>query len=275
MSIEESIASHYSRSSLERAILDALTASGKDIDHLSAEDLSGADEFHLGWRAATVELAKDLGFEHGFRILDVGSGLGGPARYLAEHYGCQVAGIDLTRDYVDVANALTLRCGLSDLAVFQQGSALALPFGEAEFDGALMVHVGMNIEDKARLFAEVRRVLRPGRLFGVYDIMHAGAGEIVYPVPWAASKATSFVESPDTYRRLISAAGFAIELENDRSAMALALGREMREAAARDGVPPLGLHIVMGPATAERLGNVMGALQAGVIAPVEVIARAI
>jgi ubiquinone/menaquinone biosynthesis C-methylase UbiE len=274
MDTEREVARHYTHGALERTILEALAADGKDVEALAPSDLSGADEFHLGWRAATTELGRNLGLGTGMHVLDVGSGIGGPARHFADVHGCRVTGIDLTEEFVEVANALTRRCGLAGLVSFRQGSALALPFEDAGFDAATLIHVGMNIEDKATLFAEVRRVLRPGAPFGVYDILRTGEGAIPYPMPWAETAATSFVETAGTYRRLLAAAGFEVEREEDRRGLALALGREMRENAARHGAPPLGLHVLMGPATPQRLGNVMASLERGLIAPVEFIARA-
>ncbi|HEV7369443.1 class I SAM-dependent methyltransferase [Arenibaculum sp.] len=274
MSVEQEVARHYTHGALERAILDALAASGKDVDGLSAADLSAADEFHLGWRAATLELAKDLDLQPGMHVLDVGSGIGGPARTFAEMHGCRVTGIDLTQEFVDVANALTRRCGLADLVSFRQVSALSLPFADGSFDAATLIHVGMNVEDKAALFAEVRRALKPGARFAVYDVVRLADGDLPYPMPWAATAGTSFVEPADAYRRKLAAAGFELEAEVDRSALALELGREMREKAARQGVPPLGLHVLMGPASPERLSNVMGALGRGIIGPVEFLVRA-
>ncbi len=275
MDVEQQVAKHYGRAGLEGAILDAVAKSGKDIEKLAAADLSGADEFHLGWHAATIELAKDLGLNSSMHVLDVGSGIGGPARTFADAFGCLVTGVDLTEEFVEAANDLTRRCGLSDRVSFRQASALALPFADASFDATTLVHVGMNIGDKAGLFAEVRRVLRPGARFGVYDIMRLAEDEIPYPMPWAATPETSFVERPETYRRLLSAAGFEIDSEANRRELALRLGREMREKAEKHGAPPLGLHILMGPASQERLGNVMKTLQAGTIAPIEMIARAV
>lgn len=274
MSVEQEVARHYTHGALERTILDALAASGKDVDRLSAADLSAADEFHLGWRAVTLELAKDLGLGPGMHLLDVGSGIGGPARTFAETTGCRVTGIDLTPEFVEVANALTRRCGLADRVSFREASALSLPFGEAEFDAATMIHVGMNVEDKATLFAQVRRVLKPGARFAVYDVVRAAEGDLPYPMPWAETPATSFVESADVYGRKLAAAGFALEAEVDRSTLVIALGREMRERAERQGVPPLGLHVLMGPASRQRLVNVMAALGTGIIAPVEFVVRA-
>ncbi|MBL0371538.1 class I SAM-dependent methyltransferase [Rhizobium sp. KVB221] len=275
MSVEEAVAHHYTHGSLENAILDALRGSGKDVDHLTPSDLAGGDEFHLGWRGATIELAGDLSFAHDAHVLDVGSGLGGPARYLVTERGCRVTGIDLTDEFVEVANALTHRCGLANRATFRQASAHALPFPDATFDGAMMIHVGMNISDKAGVFAEVRRVLKPGARFGVYDIMHVGNGEITFPVPWASSRLTSFVERPEVYRRQLADAHLSIETERDLSELAIRLGKEMRENAERDGAPPLGPQVIMGPTAGERLRNVTTALQTGVIAPIEMICRAV
>ena len=132
----------------------------------------------------------------------------------------------------------------------------------------------MNIEDKAKLFGEARRVLRQDGHFAVYDIMKTGAAGLPFPMPWAETAATSFVVPPEIYHELLVAAGFEITQQHDRSGLALSLGREMRERAARDGAPPLGLHLLMGPATPQRLANVTGALQQGLIAPIEIICRA-
>lgn len=275
MDVEQQVAEHYRRGGLEQAILDALKAAGKDVDRLATDDLAGADEFHLGWKPATVALAQDLALAPEMRVVDIGSGLGGPARHFAEGHRCRVEGIDLTRDFVDCANGLTARCGLADRASFRQASALAMPFADATFDRATLIHVGMNIADKAGLFAEARRVLKPGGLFGVYEVMRMTPDEIPYPMPWAASAQTSFVEPPDAYRAQLAAAGFAIEREQNRRELALALWQQMRARAEQDGPPMLGLHILMGPATPERLRNVMATLQAGTIAPVQMVARAL
>jgi ubiquinone/menaquinone biosynthesis C-methylase UbiE len=245
------------------------------VDRLSASDLSGGDELHLGWRPATAAHAEDLGLTSGMRVLDVGSGIGGPARYLVETLACQVEGVDLSPEFVAVASALTRRMGLSDRASFREASVLALPFEDAAFDAATMIHVGMNLPEKAGAFAEVRRVLKPGARFGVYDIMRGGAAELPFPMPWATTAETSFVESPDTYRRLLSDAGFTVESETDRRDFVLRLAREMRAKAEKEGPPRLGPQVLMGETARERLGNVMAALERGTITPVEMIARAV
>lgn len=273
MQTEALVASHYSRSNLEQAILEALVASGKDPEHLSPADLAGADQFHLGWHGAAVAFADDLGLGDGIDVLDIGSGIGGPARLFAER-GCRVVGIDLTPDFVDTATGLTRRTGLADRVAFRVASAAAMPFDDDRFDAAALIHVGMNIPDKAAVFAETRRVLKPGGRFGVYDVMRVGSAELTYPLPWAETPAASFVETPATYRRLLADAGFAIESEVDRGPETQRLAAEMRERTARQGPSPMGLHILMGPATPVRMGNIFEALQRGIVAPIQIIARA-
>jgi ubiquinone/menaquinone biosynthesis C-methylase UbiE len=275
MTKEQQVASHYTHGSLLQAIFDALTQAGKDPERLTTADLSTADELHLGWLPATAALAKDLALARGMHVLDVGSGMGGPARYFAEAHGCRVTGIDLTDEFVQVATELTRRCGLGHLVSFRQASALDLPFDAGTFDAATLIHVGMNIEDKAKLFASVRRVLRPGALFGAYDVMRAAPDDLPYPMPWAKTPETSFVETPDIYRTLLTSAGFKIEREENRRAFALKLAAEMRERAAVHGAPALDQRVLMGPALRERLANVMSTLERGTIAPIEMIARAV
>ncbi|WP_027232245.1 class I SAM-dependent methyltransferase [Phyllobacterium sp. UNC302MFCol5.2] len=274
MSIEEQVARHYTHGSLEKAILAALIAAGKDIDTLTASDLAPIDEFHFGWLPATIELGRSLRIEPQMHLLDVGCGIGGPARYLAETYECRITGVDLTDEFVEVARALTDRCGLDDRIDFHQASALALPFDEGSFDAAYMIHVGMNIEDKHTLFAEVWRVLKPGGRFVVYDIMRVGDAPLTYPMPWAMNKETSFVETPGFYSKTLSAAGFEIQAKNSRRDLAIKIVREMQAKAAAEGPPVLSGQIIMGPTAKQRLANAFEALENGIIEPIEIVARA-
>lgn len=274
VSIEKDVAAHYSRPGLEQAILDALAGAGRSIDRLDPVDLAGIDEFHLGWRDATVAFAGDLAFPPGAHILDVGSGIGGPARFLAATGDIRVTGLDLTDEFVTTARALTARCGLSDRVDFRQGSALALPFPDASFDGATMIHVGMNIADKGKVFSEVRRVLRQGTRFGVYEAMRGGSDPLPYPMPWANTEETSFVESPAVYARLLEEAGFAIEAQHDRRDLVVDAGRRMREAVARNGPPVLNMTLLLGTLTSAQIANVMQSVERGLIVPTEIIARA-
>jgi ubiquinone/menaquinone biosynthesis C-methylase UbiE len=269
------VAQHYARSDLEQAILDALVASGKDPDTLVPGDLAPVDEFHTGGRQATIDFAAQIDFTPGMHLLDVGCGIGGASRFFAAERGCRVTGIDLTQDYVDTADAFARRVGLADRVSYRQASALALPFEREIFDGAYMMHVGMNIEDKAALFSEVRRVLKVGSLFAIFDVMRTSDGALSFPMHWAASSETSFVVSPADYRGALQAAGLTTVKERNRADFARAFFREVAERTAKaGGPPPLGIHILMKTDVPQKLTNVVSALEAGVIAPVEMICRA-
>jgi len=275
MTVEQTVAQHYTHGALEAVILEALRKSGKDPERLDPDDLAPGEEFHIGGREATIAFAEQLGLRPGLRLLDVGSGIGGAARYFAHHQKCHVTGIDLTDEFVRVAQTLSQRVGLADKVMFVQGSALDLPFPAASFDGAYMLHVGMNIADKAALFAQVKRVLKPDGFFAVYDIMRTGFGEITYPVPWASTAATSFVAEDAAYRRLLTEAGFEVVHERERRAFGIEFFAKMRARIAESGLPPLGTHVVMGADFQQKIANVVTGLERGGIAPVEMIGRVV
>jgi ubiquinone/menaquinone biosynthesis C-methylase UbiE len=271
--VETQVARHYAHGDLESAILDALARSGKDVDRLVADDLSPVDEFHTAGRQATVDFAAGTDFTAGMHILDVGCGIGGPSRFFATQHGCRVTGIDLTEDYVRVAEAFSRRLGLSDRVSYRQASALDLPFEPATFDGAYMMHVGMNIEDKVALFAGVRRVLKGGGVFAIFDIMRIAEGELSFPVHWAGTAHTSFVASPEHYRAALENAGFKIMRERNRRDFALDFFQQTKARIAESGLPPLGVHILMRTDVSQKIANVMSNLERGLIAPVEMFCR--
>ena len=274
-SIEARVSQHYARGDLEGAILEALLASGKDPARLIADDLAPVDEFHAGGRQATVEFAAQAGFAPGMHLLDVGCGIGGPSRFFAAQQGCRVTGIDLTADYVRTAEALSRRVDLADRVTYRQASALDLPFPAAKFDGAYMMHVGMNIEDKAQLSTEVRRVLKPGGTFAIYDIMRTGDGALTFPMHWSATPETSFVVAPCEYRQALEGAGFEVVKERNRREFAREFFRQVvARIGEMGGPPPLGIHLLMKTQVAEKLANVVEGVEQGVIAPVEMVARA-
>ena len=275
MNAEEKVAGHYGKRGLEEKILLALKKSGLKLEQLTVEDLGPVDEFHLGGLEATKELAAQMELRPGMRLLDVGSGIGGPARYFASAQNCDVTGIDLTKEFVRVAQALTKLTKLENAAHFQQASALAIPFEADSFDRAHMLHVGMNLADKTAAFREARRVLKKDGIFAVYDIMRNGPGNFTFPVPWAQSLETSFVAPPADYRRSLQEAGFRVEKERGRRQYAIEFTQRAMARAAESGAPALGLHLLMGERTPDMLKNMLAAMQGGVLEPVEMIARAL
>lgn len=270
MSIESEVGRHYARHKLLQTVLDGFAALGKAPGAITREDLRAVDEFHMGGHAATAALGAALAPAQGATLLDIGCGLGGTARHFASRHGCAVTAIDLTPDYVGVAAALTALVGLD--VRFAAASATALPFGTV-FDAATVLHVGMNVPDKALLFAEAARVLKRGGVLCVYDVMRTGEGGPEFPVAWAASAATSFLETPDAYRQALDAAGFTVGSECSRRDLALDVFYRMRARIAERGPPPVGLHLLMGADAARKVANMIAALEDGRIAPVEMICR--
>ena len=275
MNSEARVAGHYTRGGLEETILQAAARMGLDPDRLNAIDLAPADEFHVGGVDATRELAAQMELEPGLRILDVGSGIGGPARYLASEHQCRVTGVDLTEEFVQVAQSLTRRTKLDNWVDFVQASALDLKFDSGTFDRSYMIHVGMNIADKAGVFREVRRVLKPGGKFAIFDILRAGDGPMTYPVPWASSEETSFVVDRGSYRDALEKAGFHVEQERVRTAFAIEFTERAIARAAQDGQPALALHLLMGDQAPVMIKNVLAMMKQGVLGPVEFFARAV
>ena len=207
----DKVADHYgSAGDLAGVIADSLRKAGKDMTRLSTADLATVDEFHIRGRKATEELAAWLKLSPTSHVLDIGSGLGGPARTVAEVYGCRVTGIDLTQAFCDAATTFSDWVGLRDRVDFRQGDATNLPFADATFDAAMTIHVAMNIAAKDRVYAEARRVLKPGARFAVYDVLQGEGGDILFPVPWAREPSISHLATPREMTSLLSAAGFKI-----------------------------------------------------------------
>jgi MPBQ/MSBQ methyltransferase len=275
--VEPGIARHYDISGLEQRILAALADIGVDVDHLRAGDLEAVDEFHIGGVAATRELIDQMGLKPAAKLLDIGSGIGGPARFVANSVGADVTGIDLTQSYVDSATSLSKRTGMAGKTRFVQGSALDMPFADASFDAAVILHVGMNLPDKARLMTETARVLQPGGVFAVYDVMRLKDGALIYPLPWASDETMSFVATPDDYRSAAAAAGFSVVAERPRGAFAIeffaAIRARMAAAQAEGKNPPPGVNLIMGENARTKIANLTAALEGGILAPVEMLLR--
>ncbi|OYU00614.1 MAG: SAM-dependent methyltransferase [Burkholderiales bacterium PBB1] len=266
------VQSHYTVTDLGKSILDALAAAGRDPDHLTPEDLAPIDEFHIRGRAATLDLARTVKISRSMAVLDVGSGLGGPARTLASEYGCQVRGIDLTEAYCQTASMLSERLGLGHLLQFQQGDALHLPFQPASFDVVWTEHVAMNIADKARLYGEMHRVLKPGGTLAIYDILRGPEGPVHFPVPWARTPETSFLASPDELRAFLTEAGFQITDWVDSTEAGKAWFVALAERIQRLGMPSLSFALLMGDDFSAMALNQRRNLEQGRIVLAQVVA---
>jgi SAM-dependent methyltransferase len=246
------VRAHYNGPGLVDRIKAALAPIAPEDQPLTVPQLAMLDQFHTRGILATAELAGAAGLKGGDHVLDLGCGIGGPARYLASMFGCTVTGVDLSPSFVDAATYLTTRCGLADRVTFKVGDALQLPFEGGAFDVVFLQHVAMNIADRAALYGEVRSVLKSGGRFATYDLVRK-EGEVIYPAPWARDPSTSFLFSEDETRRALEAAGFSPVLWRDDTQTAIDWFAAV--AASPPGAGGLNLGVVMGAEFPSITGN--------------------
>jgi SAM-dependent methyltransferase len=273
MSETAHIVEHYGRLDLTERLKAALAAGGLGEKRLSPEDLAPLDQFHSRGLAATVDLAARLKIQPDTEVLDIGSGLGGPSRYLAAKFGCHVRGIDLSPSFVEAATFLAGRAALDDKAIYECGDALALPHGAGSFDLAWTQHVAMNIADRERLYAEAFRVLRIGGHLAIYDVVAGTGGPLHFPVPWARTPETSHVIAPAQMREILKAQGFRVISWIDQTEAGIAWFAERQATASPTPTPALGLHIVMGPDFPAMSANLARNLREGRASLVEAILK--
>lgn len=255
----DGVRDHYRATGLTERLKTVLAALGPEDQLLTPQQLDTLDQFHTRGLAATAELAQLADIAAGMSVLDVGSGIGGPARFLAATYGCRVTGVDLSEPFVDAARYLTERTGQSERLSFQTANALELPFDDGHFDIVLLQHVAMNISDRGRLYREIRRVLKSGGRFATFDVV-LGSGQPDYPLPWARTPATSFLLTIDATREAIEPAGLRMLAWQDDTEAAKAWFAQLRAS----GPPPSpNLGVVMGPDFAELAANLGRNLMVG------------
>lgn len=240
---------------------------------VSVDDLAPVDAFHIRGREGTVALAELAGVEPGSRVLDVGSGLGGTARYLASRFDAEVVGVDLVPDYVGLARTFSEWTDLDRRTSFREGSAVDLPVSDGAFDVAWLEHVQMNVSDKSTLARELIRTLRPGGRLVLYEIFGTNRGDPHFPVPWADDASASFLVSAESFRDAVTSAGATVEAWEDVSEPSLEWFRGVLERVQREGPPPLGIHLLMGDSAPTKLKNVKRNLEEGRIRVIQGVFR--
>ncbi len=274
MSDDRSIAAHYTRDDLLERLRAALIEDGVDPDHPTIDALAHYDHFHGRGIEATHEIADALEISPADHLLDIGSGLGGPARYFAQRFGCRVSGIDLTEPFCEVARQLTQRLGLEGRVDFTHGNALAMPFADVRFDGAYSMNVSMNIRDKAALYREVHRVLKPGAWLVFSELLRGTGPEPDYPTPWAGSAEASFLSTLESTERALSDAGFELTATRVTLEENLAFGARSRALVERGEKPPhRAVQLVHPEIAREAAANTARGLADGRLVPVEIFAR--
>ena len=252
---DQAINEHYGISGILNSILNGLESSGKNLHTLEPNDLSPIDEFHTRGKESTIEIANLAQLQPHHKVLDVGCGLGGSARYIANEYGCSVVGIDLTDEYVDVAKKLTEFVKLSDKVSFKQGSAIELPFPSENFDIVWTEHTQMNISDKEKFYGEMSRVLKPKGRLVFHDVFFGTNKTPYYPTPWAEYDSLSSLCTQEEAKTAIQKSNLVIDEWNDKSKLSLEFFKEMIKKTEKSGPPPLGFHLLMGKTAKTKLLN--------------------
>lgn len=258
----------YSAREIEERILAAIRDAGLNPEQrIRPEDLGALDHFHTGGRRATLELLELVPIRAEDRVLDVGAGLGGPARLLASTRGCRVVCLEPSPDYCTAARLLNRLTGLDPVIEVRKGSALDLPFLESSFDVVWMQNVGVNIADKGRLFAEIRRVLKSGGRFAFQEVVAGEVGEPYFPLPWATNPAQSLLVPAPDLRSDLEKRGFVADVFEDTSAA------ELSRPSAGAAQGPLTLAVFVGN-IAEKSRNSRRSLEEGRIKLVRGVFRA-
>lgn len=274
MSSDPKISAHYGRGNLLARLNAALREDGVDPERPTIEALAPYDQFHGRGLEATLEMAELMPAGPGQHLLDIGSGIGGPARYFAGRFGCRVTGIDLTPEFCEVAVHLTRLLNLQDQVRFQLGDALAMSFADASFDGAYSMNVSMNIADKSAFYREIHRVLKPGGWLVLSEVAKGDGGDLDYPTPWAASAHTSFLSTPEETRRGLLASGFEVIRLHSTLEQARAFGARSRAMAERGEKPPhRAVMLIHGVLAKQAMANTSRGLLEARIVPIEVLSR--
>ena len=261
-SLNHNIENHYLKEGLYEDIISRLKQQGVNLEQVKRSDISSVDEFHVRGSEVSKELATKIKLRD-VTVLDVGCGLGGPCRMLADEYDCQTTGIDLSHEYIRTAKKLSKLVKLDAQTTFVQGDATSLPFENNSFDVVWTQHVQMNIPNKAALYSEISRVLKPGGNFIYYDIFKKNEGEINYPMPWASSEDLSFLFKEKQMHDILTQYGLKQKHSTDETIPGIEYKNSLLNKIKKFGPPTMGLNVLMGASTKDKIVNAFAHFKSG------------
>jgi sarcosine/dimethylglycine N-methyltransferase len=267
------VARHYGSGGIAERVIAALRAAKGPDAPLTPENLAPFDHFHGRGIAASEELAAQLQPQTGEHLLDIGSGIGGPARWFATKFGVQVTGVDLTPEFCAAARQLNEATELADRVTIIEGSALELPVPDGAFDAGYSQNVIMNIADKKLFYREAFRTLRAGGRLALSNLCAGPKGEPYFPVPWATTRDTSFLATPEQMREDLLGAGFEIGSFRDITEAMREGQRRTRERIEKGDMPPIAVDIIMGERAREMQLNSIRSIEDGRGIAIEALVR--
>ena len=265
------IEDHWGKGDVYGRIVAALQSMSKPLDRVTVDDLAPVDHVHARGLTATIDLADHLPIKAGDHILDIGCGLGGPARYMARRFKCKVSGIDITRAFVDAANKLTALVGMGNSVTIEHGDGQRLPYEDGAFDGAYSQHVTMNVADRRSFYFEAHRVLKRGAFFALTEHGLGARGDPHFPVPWSTDGTGSHLCTPAETVALLESVGFADIVVEDTGPDYVAGYRATLAKVQKEGPPPLGLHLLLGAGAAEKTSNAVRNIEEGRTHPFQLV----
>lgn len=271
MTDAQSISDHWGKGDVFARILNAMELAGIDPKSATIEDLAPVDHFHARGFPATVDLADALPIKEGDRLVDIGCGIGGPARYLAKRFRCHVEGIDITGPFVEAGNKLSALVGMEDMVEFRHGDGQQLPYGDEEFDGGYAQHVTMNVPDRDVFFGEAWRVLKPGAFFAITEHGLGEVGEPYYPVPWSEDGSGAYLMRPSETVAALEIAGFSNIEVKDTGEKYLQGYKWAIELAQQGKAPVFGVHILLGKLAPQIVRNAARNIEEGRTHPVQIV----
>lgn len=267
------ISDHWGTGDVFGRIVAAMNTVGLSPETVTVEQLAPVDHFHARGFAATVELAEALPIKAGDHLVDIGCGIGGPARYLSKRFGCSVSGLDITEPFVEAANKLTALVGMQDRVAVVSGDGQHLPYADNLFDGGYTQHVTMNVADRARFFAEAFRVLRPGAYFALTEHGLGEKGDPYHPLPWSDDGSGAYLVTPAETVGFLKGAGFVDIAVTDTGPKYLEGYKRAIQIAEQGQASPFGLHILLGKTAPEKTRNAARNIEENRTHPVQITCR--